>query len=47
MYQQPPPSINYPGYIMPNQPGQGIHNYPPTDMYFMPNMYNQYPGKDT
>lgn len=38
MYQQQPPAMHYPGYIMPQQP-QTTHNYPPTDMYYMPPQY--------
>lgn len=38
MYHQVPPRIQYPGYMLP-QAGQTPHNYPSTDMYYLPNQY--------
>ena len=37
MYHQAP-SMQYPGYMIP-QTGQVPHNYPSTDMFYMPNQY--------
>lgn len=38
IYHQPPTSMHFPGYIMPQTP-QGPHNYPPSDIYFIPNAF--------